>query len=452
VTSLARAACLLAAGLAAGCGAAAESTGVGRRLDIALPRETDTVESRVPSRATLAGLLVANHLSADLAAEVVAAVHDVFDPRTLRTDRPFTLTRGLDGSFRAFQYAIDADRLLRVVMRPGVAAAQPLFDVSVVTTPKTIERRVIDANISRDHPSLIGSLDAEGENVELALRLADVLGGEVDFNSDLQPGDRISALFDRVVRNKIAGEYGDINAAILQNAGRHIVAIRFDTSEGKPAWYDEDGRSLKRRFLKSPLPFEPRITSGFSMSRMHPIFGYERPHLGVDYGAPAGTSVVAVAAGVIESAGWNGEAGQMVAIRHSGGYETLYLHLSAFAPGIHPGVHVDQGTLIGRVGMTGAATAPHLDYRIKKSGTYVNPVLELQRMPKGEPIDASALPAFRETRDRLLQELSSRIAERPAHAASPAAAAAPARPAVSAPAAKPGSKKTPSASSRKDRK
>jgi murein DD-endopeptidase MepM/ murein hydrolase activator NlpD len=445
VTSFARAACLLAAGLAAGCGAAAEGTGVGHHLDVALPRESDTIEARVPSRATLAGLLVANHLSADLAAEVVAAVHDVFDPRSLRTDRVYTLTRGLDGSFRAFQYAIDPDRLLRVALRPG-GSEQPAFDVSVVTTPKTIERRAIEVDISRDHSSLVGAIDAEGENIELALRLADVLGGEVDFNSDLQPGDQISALFDRVVRNQVAGEYGDVNAAILQNGGRRIVAVRFDTADGKPAWYDEEGRSLKRRFLKSPLPFEPRITSGFSMSRMHPIFGYERPHLGVDYGAPAGTSVVAVAGGVVESAGWNGEAGQMVAIRHTGGYETLYLHLSAFAPGIHAGQHVDQGTLIGRVGMTGAATAPHLDYRIKKNGTYVNPVLELQRMPKGDPIDPSALSAFKDTRDKLLGELSSRLAERPARPApSPAAAApAPARP-------KSTSKKAPAPTSRKDR-
>jgi murein DD-endopeptidase MepM/ murein hydrolase activator NlpD len=288
-----------------------------------------------------------------------------------------------------------------------------------------VERRAIRTEISREHPSLIGSLDASGENVELALRLADILGGEVDFNSDLQRGDRISALFDRVIHqgpdghDGTPGEYGAIDAAILQNAGRHIVAIRFDGPDGKPAWYDEDGRSLKRQFLKSPLPFEPRITSGFSMNRVHPIYGDVRPHLGVDYGAPAGTSVVAVAGGVVESAGWAGEAGRMVVLRHSGGYETLYLHLSAFAPGLHAGAHVAQGTLIGRVGQTGAATAPHLDYRIKKNGTYVNPVAELARMPKGEPITSSAMDTFRASRDRALQELSTRTAEHAAPTPAP---------------------------------
>jgi murein DD-endopeptidase MepM/ murein hydrolase activator NlpD len=409
VKTIVRAAVLVVTGATAACGAAADTTGVGRRADISLPRETDTIEARVPSRATLAGLLVANHLSADLAAEVVSAVRDVFDPRSLRTDRVYQLTRGLDGSFRAFQYAIDADRSIRVAMRAQAGIGPPLFDVSVVTTPKTVERRAVAAEITREHSSLVGSLDAQGENVELALRLADVLGGEVDFNSDLQRGDRLTALFDRVVHNGTPGEYGDIDAAVLQNAGRRVVAIRFDSPDGKPAWFDEDGRSLKRQFLKSPLPFEPRITSGFSMSRMHPIFGYERPHLGVDYGAPAGTSVVAVAAGVVESADWAGEAGRLVVVRHAGGYETMYLHLSAFAPGLHAGMHIDQGTLVGRVGMTGAATAPHLDYRIKKNGTYVNPVAELARMPKGDPIRVEALPDFRAARDRLLQDLSTRM-------------------------------------------
>ena len=393
---------------AAACTAAADGIGSGRQADIRLPRETATVEAKVPARATLANLLVANHLSADLAAGIVSAARTVFDPRSLKTDGIYRLTTGLDGAFREFQYEIDADRCLSVALHDGAGAAQSMFDVTVLTTPKTIERRAILADISREHSSLVGSLDARGENIELALRLAAILGGEVDFNSDLQPGDHISALFDRVVRNGVAGEYGSVDAAILQNAGRRIVAIRFDGTVGKPNWYDEDGRSLKRQFLKSPLPFEPRITSGFSFNRLHPVYGETRAHMGVDYYAPVGTSVVAVSAGVVESAAWAGDAGRMVVLRHAGGYETLYLHLSSFA--VRPGQHVDQGALIGRTGDSGAVTGPHLDYRIKKNGGYVNPLLELQRMPKGDPIDPDALPAFREARDRALQELTSRIA------------------------------------------
>jgi murein DD-endopeptidase MepM/ murein hydrolase activator NlpD len=392
----------------AACSAAADSVGSGRQADIRLPIETATIEARVPPRATLAGLLVANHLSAEMAAEIVAAARDVFDPRTLKTDRLYRLTTSLDGAFREFQIDLDPDRRLSVALRGQPGGGQPMFDVSVLTTPKTIERRTMQADINREHSSLVGSLDAAGENIELALQLAAILGGEVDFNTELRPGDRITALFERVIRNGVAGEYGSIDAAVLQNAGRKVVAVRFDGPDGKPNWYDEDGRSLKRQFLKSPLPFEPHITSGFSMHRVNPVYGDVRAHLGVDYGAPIGTSVVAVASGVVESAGWSGDAGRMVVIRHSGGYETCYLHLSSFA--VRAGQHVDQGAQIGRVGDSGAATGPHLDYRIRKNGAYVNPILELSRMPKGDPIAADALPAFRETRDRVLQELTTRIA------------------------------------------
>ena len=176
-----------------------------------------------------------------------------------------------------------------------------------------------------------------------------------------------------------------------------MTAVR-DDADGKPAWYDEQGRSLKRQFLKSPLPFEPRITSGFSSARLHPVYGDVRPHLGVDYGAPAGTAVMAVAAGVVESADWAGEAGRMVMMRHTGGYETLYLHLSAFASGASRRRARRAGALIGRVGMTGAATGPHLDYRIKKNGMYVNPIVELSRMPAGRSDCSGRAAAFRETR------------------------------------------------------
>jgi murein DD-endopeptidase MepM/ murein hydrolase activator NlpD len=144
----------------------------------------------------------------------------------------------------------------------------------------------------------------------------------------------------------------------------------------------------------------------------------------VDYGAPVGTAVMAVASGVVESAGWAGEAGRLIKLRHAGGYETEYLHLSAFAPGIRVGGRVEQGQLIGRVGMTGSATGPHLDYRILKNSTHVNPLVELSRMPPGVPIAADALPAFMQDRDAALGQLRERVDA--LAAASPAAT--PARP------------------------
>jgi murein DD-endopeptidase MepM/ murein hydrolase activator NlpD len=374
--------------------------------DVVLPLEMDVVEARVPNHATLDVLLRANQVSADMTAAVVGAVRGVFNPRDLRANQLYRITRTLDGVFRGFQYDIDADRFLSVISRPAETPGAPAFEVAVIAYPREIITDTVTAEITRERSSLSASLDAKHESVQLALLLADVFGGEVDFNSDLQRGDRIDVLFERVKRNGEIIGYGDVEGAVLHNAGKEVTAVRFAGSSGKAAWYDAQGRSLKRQFLRSPLPFEPQITSGYSKSRLHPVYGDYRAHLGVDYGAPAGTSVVAVAAGTVESAEWSGDGGRMVVIRHSGGYETLYLHLSSFAPGIRPGTRVGQGDLIGRVGMTGAATAPHLDYRIRKNGVYVNPTAELSRMPKGAAIPAGDMDAFSRERDRVLASLS----------------------------------------------
>ena len=147
------------------------------------------------------------------------------------------------------------------------------------------------------------------------------------------------------------------------------------------------------------------MTSRFSYRRLHPVHGTTRAHLGVDYGAPAGTRVNAVASGVVELAGWAGEGGRVVRMRHAGGYQTAYLHLSAIAPGIRPGARVEQGAAIGRVGSSGTATGPHLDYRIIRNGTYVNPIVELKKMPKGDPIAPDAREAFLRDRDAVLARL-----------------------------------------------
>src|SRR3954452_16656093 len=163
--------------------------------------------------------------------------------------------------------------------------------------------------------------------------------------------------------------YGPVLGARFVADRREHQAFRWiDPATGKAAFYDENGRSLKRFFLRSPLKFEPRVTSGFSRNRLHPVLRTYRAHLGIDYAAPVGAPVVAVSSGVVVAAGWAGGGGNQVQLRHGDGYETYYLHLSAFAPGIHAGVHVNQGELIGRVGATGTATGPHLDYRLKRNG------------------------------------------------------------------------------------
>ncbi|HVD90769.1 MAG TPA: M23 family metallopeptidase [Vicinamibacterales bacterium] len=381
--------------------------------DVYLPRETETIESTVPRHATLDSLLRAHHLQEPLVAEAVAVARDVFDPRHLRADQPYRLVRSVDGLLREFEYEIDADRFLRIISRDR--ERPDALDAQVVAYDKQTEVAAIDARIDGDHTSLISSIDGAGEKIQLALELADIFSGQVDFHTELQPGDSFRVLFEKSSRDGEFSSYGAILGASIDVGGRRLQAIRWtDPSTGKAAYYDENGRSLKRFFLKSPLKFEPRVTSKFSTRRFHPIDHVYKAHLGVDYGAPTGSSVVAVAAGAVVAAGYSGAGGNTVHLKHPGGFETYYLHLSAFGPGIRAGARVGQGQLIGRVGMTGSATGPHLDYRLKKNGTFVNPVAVHSRQAPGEPIPVVQLAAFKSSCDAVLERLSTaRLAEAP---------------------------------------
>lgn len=396
-----------AAALVAGACARSSASSAGPR-DIPLPVDTQSFEDRVPSDATLEKLLRAQNLTPETTRSLIAAVRGVFDPRQLRAHQAYRITRTLDGLFREFHYQIDADRLLRVIAPPGTAD----FTAEVITLPKSFQLEALTVEIGKGQ-SLVGVLEARGENVQLALEAAYIYGGEVDFNADLQPGDRLELLFDRVIRQGEFAGYGEVKAAVLVTSGRRIPAVLFPDADGRAAYYDDEGRSLKRQFLKSPLPFDPRVTSRFSLSRLHPVYGDYRAHQGVDFGAPYGTAVNVVAAGVVDFVGFEGDAGRMVRVRHAGGYQTAYLHLSAFAPGLHVGQRLAQGDFIGRVGSTGASTGPHLDYRIIKSGRYVDPIAELKRMPKGEPIAADRLAAFSRARDEALGRMTSMLASHP---------------------------------------
>jgi murein DD-endopeptidase MepM/ murein hydrolase activator NlpD len=400
----------LAAALAAGCARPEPAPRPVSRGDIRLAAEFQTIEATVPPRATLDSLLRDNHLSDQLVGAAIDAARAVFDPRSLRADRPYRLVRSLDGLLREFQYQIDSDRFLRIFHPedpdPAALAAE------VVPYEKQTEVVAIDARIDSDHPSLVAAIGETGENVQLAISLAEIFSGEVDFQSDLQLGDSFRVLFEKTSHDGQFAGYGNILGAAIDVDGAHHEAFRWeDPSTRKAAYYDRDGRSLKRFFLRSPLKFDPnpRVTSRFSRSRLHPVDHQYKAHLGVDYHAITGAPVVAVAQGVVLQAGYLGANGNLVHIRHPGGYESYYLHLSSFGKGIRPGVHVDQGQLIGRVGSTGKATGPHLDFRLKKRGTFVNPIAEHSRQAPGEPIAASHLAVFREARDSVLSRLSTTL-------------------------------------------
>lgn len=387
--------------------------------DLLLPRDVDVIEATVPRNATLQGLLKGHKASSDLADSIVGAVRAQFDPRHLKANQPYRLTTTLDGLFREFRYHLDAERFLRVALKEGTSPAAPQFDVEVVPYPKEVVTDAVTVEITRERPSLWAALEDHGENIQLALLLSDAFSGEVDFNSDLQPGDRFEVLFGRVIRDGQFSGYENVTAATLSNDGRVLTAIKHVGPDGREAWYDAEGRSLKRQFLKSPLGFEPRVTSRFSYRRLHPVLNTYRAHRGVDYAAAYGTPVVAVSAGTVVEAGWAGGAGRRVSIRHASGYVSNYFHLSAIAAGIKPGVRVDQGRTIGRVGNSGTVTGTHLHYELVKNGKHVNPVAEHRNMPPGVPIPARAMPAFLGERDRLLGTMRDIVAA--AEAAAPAA-------------------------------
>jgi murein DD-endopeptidase MepM/ murein hydrolase activator NlpD len=371
--------------------------------DIDLRSETRALVARVNTGMTLASLMHDAKLSGAEVVDAIDAVRKVFDPRKVRLDQPYRIVQSLDGVLRRLEYEIDSDRFLRV-SRPGGADTAWLADILPI--PKTHTTVVFAGTIERDAPSLFAAMDHAGGTVDLSLALADIFSGDIDFNTGLQPSDRFVLSVDKQFRDggDFAG-YGPIQAADFENDGRRIRAVRFAPAGGSPGYFDERGESMRRFMLKSPLKFDPVVTSGFSRSRVHPLLGGSRAHLGVDYRAPVGAPVVAVAAGVVVEGGLNGGAGRMVHIRHANGFETEYLHLSSVE--VRPGVRVAQGDLIGRVGATGLATGPHLDYRVKKNGTFIDPLTIFQQMPPAEPVPSGQMAEFVAVRDRLLRELSS---------------------------------------------
>jgi murein DD-endopeptidase MepM/ murein hydrolase activator NlpD len=396
---------LFGAAFVAACAPGVPPQRVERHPDIYLRTETVTIEARVPRHATLDSLFREQQLAAPFVAAAIEAARSVFDPRQLHTDRPYRLVRSLDGVLREFEYQIDADRFLRIIARNREQPAR--LDAEVVPYEKQTDVIAVRGRIDADHPSVVAAMTETGETIQLAMTLAEIFSGQIDFESDLQPGDSFDILVEKTSHDGQFSGYGDVLGARFMTDGRDLSALRWtDPATRKSAFYDENGRSLKRFFLRSPLRFEPRITSGFSRNRLHPVFRTYRAHLGIDYGAPVGAPVVAVAAGTVVSAGWGGGGGNTIRLRHANGFETYYLHLSSFGKGIRAGMRVDQGALIGRVGATGTATGPHLDYRLKKNGVFVNPLLEHRKLPPGEPIPAAQLAAFRVQRDATLQTIT----------------------------------------------
>jgi murein DD-endopeptidase MepM/ murein hydrolase activator NlpD len=360
------------------------------------------VEGTVPRNTTLERLL-GNDLRPEAIYHLVAAARPLYDLARLSVGRPFQLALTPDGLLAAFSYGIDELRTLRV-RRNGNGLEADVETREYETRVET-PQGVISS-------SLFGAIEEIGEDDQLALDLAAIFEWDVDFNTELQKGDSFRAAVEKQYLDGRFSRYGRILAAELHRGERLIRAVRFESAGTRVEYYTPEGLPLRKTLLRSPLKFN-RISSGFSHSRLHPILGTRRPHLGVDFAAPAGTPVRAAADGVVTLAGWQGGYGKTVRLRHGRGLETLYGHLSRI--NVRPGQRVEQGALIGAVGSTGLSTAPHLDYRTVKDGVFVNPLKITP--PPPEPISASLRPAFEVARERHLALLPPPPAAAVQHAA-----------------------------------
>ncbi|MBQ9406422.1 MAG: M23 family metallopeptidase [Desulfovibrio sp.] len=226
---------------------------------------------------------------------------------------------------------------------------------------------------------------------------------EIDFTQDPGKGDFLTVLVEKKYHEGVYRGYGRILAACLRYKGKMHEAFLFRDGNGPARYYTRKGENLRRNFLQAPLAVT-RITSNFSKNRMHPILGYSRPHEGIDYAAPMGTPVKAVGDGEIAAQGWVSGYGNQVVITHAGGLESLYSHLAGFARGINKGTHVQQGQTIGYVGSTGLSTGPHLDFRLRLNGKFINPAVKIN--PRNAPVSAKNMAAFLRTMNKELRLLN----------------------------------------------
>lgn len=251
------------------------------------------------------------------------------------------------------------------------------------------------------HNSLFGATDAAGIPDSIVTQMAKLFSGDIDFHRDLHRGDQFKVVYEMLYSNGEPVITGRILAAEFTNDGQTYQAVYFRQPNGTGAYYTPAGKSLKKAFLRSPIEFS-RITSGFGM-RYHPILKQWREHKGVDYAAPTGTKIKAVADAVVSFAGQENGYGNFVLLQHSGNYSTAYGHLSAFAKGLHKGEKIHQGEVIGYVGSTGWATGPHLHFELRIAGVAVNPLTA--KIPYAFPISAQYQPMFRSATQPLVAKL-----------------------------------------------
>ena len=330
---------------------------------------------------------------------IVRDTREFRDLRSVKSGEVFRIHITADGGLQSLGYDLDVESFV-TWLREGDTYTRQDGTYPVERILKGVSGTITS--------SLYESLQQIDAPLSLAPKMNDILGWEVDFKRDLRKGDTFRILYEEVWKDGKLVRTGAIEAIEMVNKGQTRQAFLF-TAGDQPRYYDGEGRNMQKQLLRAPLNYS-RISDGFTQRRFHPVLKKWMPHLGIDYAAPLGTPVRAGGDGVVAAATHKQGNGRYIQIRHTNSeYETFYLHLSGFAKGLKVGTKVRQGQVIGYVGATGYATGPHLDYRVKRRGQFVNP--RKLKLPAAEPVAADLKPSF----DALAARYSEVLAELPLH-------------------------------------
>ena len=365
------------------------------------PESFDQIGDKVKNGQFFSTLMINLGLSAQQAYDLTLACKDVFDVKSLRVGNAYKAYYGEDNSLQYVVY--DRDRTSNIIIK-----CQVPYEVKVYEKPVTSQQRYADVTINT---SLWVDMRNAGVSPELIISLSDIYAWTVDFFG-LQNGDRFRVLYDERLCDGEAVAVDSVRYAIFTHNKEELPSVMFDQGDGGNIYWNEKGESMRKAFLKAPLKFS-RISSGFSYARKHPVTKKVRPHTGVDYAAPKGTPVMTIGDGTITSMKYEGAGGNTIRIRHNSIYSTAYLHLSGYAKGLKTGQRVRQGQVIGYVGSTGRSTGPHLDFRVWKNGTAINP-LKMQS-PPAEPVKKENMDAFTATHEKYRAQVNAIIAQETAN-------------------------------------
>jgi murein DD-endopeptidase MepM/ murein hydrolase activator NlpD len=347
----------------------------------------------VKTNQTLSTIL-STHIPGNLIDRIARKTMDIFDIRKIRAEQKYAFLTSKDSlkKLNYFIYEINPIDFVVYDFRDSVR---------VYRDKKKVEKEVRTGK-GTISTSLWNAMADSKLDVDLILALADVYAWTVDFYG-LQKGDNFKVIYEQIMVDSVPVSSDHIIAAIFRSGTKDFYAFYFEQNNDK-GYYDDKGQSLRRSFLKAPLQFS-RISSRYSRARKHPILKITRPHYGIDYSAPKGTPVVALGDGRIAEAGWKGGYGRYISIRHNSVYTSGYGHLSGYAKGIKAGVNVKQGDVIGYVGSSGLSTGPHLDFRVYRYGSPVDP-LKIESPPT-DPVAPEMMEQFKKVVEEYKVKLDS---------------------------------------------